>query len=456
MLKLSAKSFLLILIVIGITSTGFSQTMDVIGVYGNDGGSIAPKELENETLSNTQNPEISQIRYNNEGHELVDSYIFTEPETIDTSMIDYNNYQIGYYYVVALNNAANVRVGPSTETAVLRSIGFYGKMNVFEKVKGQYFSKSDSDEWYRVYWYEEEEIKTGYVYSKIVELREFRVAEAEKEILKLEAFITPQFEMGKINNYKNYQGRPPLLEGESIDDFGISRDQAAPLYETVDRQSTFRYIIDGQIFDIIERIDDMYYVYVYDYDVYGYLPAKYVSTQNAVKNFRKMIFVDITNQNVMALEKNEDQWALKSLSFATTGKEAKYKEPTIAGTYAAIEKKSKFLYLDDETDELDGYAPYAIRFNGGAYLHGFPVNYQWEMIEELVQEPIYDDFGDLVQEAVFEEKRVGSPIDPGIIEYSYTLGTIPLSHKCVRNPTSHAKFMYDWIILNETLIVVID
>ena len=38
-----------------------------------------------------------------------------------------------------------------------------------------------------------------------------------------------------------------------------------------------------------------------------------------------------------------------------------------------------------------------------------------------------------------------------LIEYSPTLGTTPRSHMCVRNATSHAKFVYDWAPVNELL-----
>ncbi len=80
------------------------------------------------------------------------------------------------------------------------------------------------------------------------------------------------------------------------------------------------------------------------------------------------------------------------------------------------------LYLKDGTDEKGGFAPYACRFTGGAYLHGVPVNYP----------------------------------DNKLIEYSWTLGTTPRSHMCVRNATSHAKFMYDWAEVEKTLVIVFD
>lgn len=73
-------------------------------------------------------------------------------------------------------------------------------------------------------------------------------------------------------------------------------------------------------------------------------------------------------------------------------------------------------------EETGGYAPYASRFTDGAYIHGVPVN---------------------------EPRKTQ-------IEYSWSLGTTPRSHMCVRNATSHAKFIFDWAPVNETIIFVLE
>lgn len=65
------------------------------------------------------------------------------------------------------------------------------------------------------------------------------------------------------------------------------------------------------------------------------------------------------------------------------------------------------LFLKDGSSALGGYAPYASRFTNGAYIHGVPVNVP----------------------------------RTAMIEYSWSLGTVPRSHMCVRNATSHAKFI---------------
>lgn len=70
------------------------------------------------------------------------------------------------------------------------------------------------------------------------------------------------------------------------------------------------------------------------------------------------------------------------------------------------------------TTETGGFAPYASRFTNGGYIHGVPVNAPRKTL----------------------------------IEFSPSLGTTPRSHMCVRNATSHAKFIYDWAPIEETLV----
>jgi hypothetical protein len=96
----------------------------------------------------------------------------------------------------------------------------------------------------------------------------------------------------------------------------------------------------------------------------------------------------------------------------------------------AIQRRFKFLYYHDGTTDIAGYAPYTIRFSGGGYLHGVPRVYG------------KDEFGNLV--------------DPGHAESLRSLGTTPRSHMCVRNYTSHAKFLYDWVDIGSCAVIVIE
>jgi lipoprotein-anchoring transpeptidase ErfK/SrfK len=95
---------------------------------------------------------------------------------------------------------------------------------------------------------------------------------------------------------------------------------------------------------------------------------------------------------------------------------------TPVGIFVLQEQKTKMFYYGDGTKTIEGFAPWASRFTNGAYIHGVPVN---------------------------------NPKGK-IVEYSWSLGTTPRSHMCVRNASSHAKFVYDWIKPYSSLVIVID
>ena len=111
------------------------------------------------------------------------------------------------------------------------------------------------------------------------------------------------------------------------------------------------------------------------------------------------------------------------MNHATTGvqKPQQAQEPP-TGIFALQEKKEKMYYVRDGTSQIAGYAPYASRFTNGAYVHGVPV--------QLPRK--------------------------SIIEYSPSLGTTPRSHMCVRNASSHSKFIFDRATVKETIVVVFD
>ena len=99
-----------------------------------------------------------------------------------------------------------------------------------------------------------------------------------------------------------------------------------------------------------------------------------------------------------------------------------YAQETPLGIFLIQEKKQKMIYHKDGTTETGGFAPWASRFTNGAYLHGVPVNVPRT-----------------------------TPI-----EYSASLGTTPRSHMCVRNATSHAKFIYEWAPAEKTVVFVLE
>lgn len=234
---------------------------------------------------------------------------------------------------------------------------------------------------------------------------------------------------GVLRNYKNQNGEAPLTEKyitnkykQIRDTFGVNRYQGIPLYSLGNVKVPFRYGRDGAYVSVISDSADYFQIIPATFGGVWHVPKKYMKLIGLL-SIKKVIFVDRTNQNIATLEQDGDTWLVRSMNPITTGaNRPPYQQPTPPGIYFIQRKLTEMLFLKDGSDEKGGFAPYAIRFTGGAYLHGVPVNY-----------PHHE-----------------------LVEFSWTLGTTPRSHMCVRNATSHAKFMYDWAEVENTLVIVFD
>ncbi|MCD8073382.1 MAG: L,D-transpeptidase [Alistipes sp.] len=232
-----------------------------------------------------------------------------------------------------------------------------------------------------------------------------------------------------LENYKNEHDRPPLAEDAARDDhnmvtdrYGVMQNQSVPVYSPDDLLEPERYGRDGSLVEILAVDDGYYKVENANYKGEWYVPEEYVRELDT-KEFPIVIFVDRTNQNICMVEYVNDQWYVRSMNPATTGlHRPPYQYETPAGIFVLQDKKPKMFYYRDGTTDIAGYAPYANRFTNGAYIHGVPVN---------------------------------NP-SGAMVEFSNTLGTTPRSHMCVRNATSHAKFVYDHAPADQSLVVVID
>ena len=236
-------------------------------------------------------------------------------------------------------------------------------------------------------------------------------------------------EFGALSNYKNRNGRAPLSDSSrkdayrAIEDkYGVKRDQSVPFYKTGNWEVPERYGRDGALVSVIRDSAGFLLVTPSSFGGEWWVPEKYVDRLGGA-DFRKLIFIDRTNQNLATLEQGDSTWLVRSMNPITTGlHRPPYKRETPPGVYVIRRKLEAMPFLRDGSIEPGGFAPWASRFSGGAYLHGVPVNYP----------------------------------DSVVLEYSGTLGTTPRSHMCVRNATSHAKFIYDWAPISEALVIVFD
>ncbi|MDD4565281.1 MAG: L,D-transpeptidase family protein [Eubacteriales bacterium] len=344
----------------------------------------------------------------------------TEPNV--AFQLKYDKYPLTYTYLLIENDTANIRKGPSQEEPILKHASKNEKLSYIETVENE-------TKWYHVTWNEGEQQLFGFLDIDSATKRVFEFDKMHEAILKAEK-ASAKGSLTYIDNYHNIKGHAPKYQGGDLDKNGGIRSQSAPGYFDTSNLNEFDYLGDGTLVRILSA-DSQYtkVALVKDESVY-YVPNKYVVAPPAVIAINKTIVIDRANQNEVVFEKIEREWKVISYTLATTGKTGKYHQLTPLGYFYAMEKRDKFYYYKDGTYIIQGYAPYTIRFAGGAYVHGVGINY------------IYN--------------ADGTRTDPGKVEYSETIGTVPLSHKCVRNYTSHAKFLYDLYTPGEVIVIVIE
>lgn len=278
--------------------------------------------------------------------------------------------------------------------------------------------------------YDKHTLAESYPYEKKTRL--FQMDKIKEQLAWIENFQKEKHTYAVIQNYKNKNREAPLVKNyhrnsytRISDSLGTERYQSAPLYALDDHKTPVLYGRDGWLASLQSSDTlDMVRLNGISFEGQWDVPKRYVKAIGDSVTFHKVIVVDVTNQNIMTLERTGDcRWLIRSMNPATTGRhKPPYAQETPVGAFVLQEKKSKMFYYVDGTTRIAGYAPYANRFTNGAYVHGVPTN---------------------------------NP-KAAIIEYSWSLGTTPRSHMCVRNASSHAKHIYDWSKTYNALVIVID
>lgn len=250
-------------------------------------------------------------------------------------------------------------------------------------------------------------------------------------LLNLVDTFSPSSQWGVLQNNKYKNGKPPRVKDYRLDDYhrvadayGVQQYQGIPLYNLEDLTIPERYSFDGALVKVLDQTDkDFVLVETVAFPGQWKVPTRYLYLIAPETAFNKVIVIDRTNQNIATFDKQDEHWLVRSMNAATTGlRRPPHQMDTPLGIFVLQEKKRKMQYYKDGTTEMGGFAPYANRFSGGGYIHGIPVD--------------------------LPRTRE--------VETSSTLGTTPRSHKCVRNATSHALFIYNWAPVDQTIIAVID
>jgi len=277
--------------------------------------------------------------------------------------------------------------------------------------------------------YDKYTLADTYPYKDTV--RQFQWDKIKEKLAFVENFQDGQSTYGVLQNYQNSNGEAPTIPNfkrdaykRVADSLGTERYQASPLYREGETKLPTIYGKDGwlvklQSSDTLKRVK----VEGVSFEGTWEVPKKYLKTIGDTVKFNQVAVVDVTNQNICTIDRTEKGWVVRSMNPATTGRhKPPHAQETPTGIFVLQEHKSKMFYFKDGTKSIEGYAPFASRFTAGAYIHGVPVN---------------------------------NP-NGKITEYSQTLGTIPRSHMCVRNASSHAQFVYKRSKDFQTLVIVID
>jgi len=278
--------------------------------------------------------------------------------------------------------------------------------------------------------YEQHSLEDTYEYDG--KQRNFQWDKIKEKLAHIETFQNRALDYAVLQNYKNGNGESPLVRNfvrneykRVSDTLGTERYQSTPLFLPDEWDAPIVYGRDGSLV-ALHSADTLEFVRIegLSFDGVWELPARYVKRIGNDIRFEQVIVVDVTHQHICTLEKRGDEWLVRSMNPATTGvHQPPYAHETPLGMYVIQEKKEKMYFLvDGSRTEIAGFAPYASRFTNGGYIHGVPTNY-----------PQQD-----------------------IIEYNWSLGTTPRSHMCVRNASSHAKFIFDWAKTLASLVIVID
>lgn len=376
-------------------------------------------DLKPEDIIPAENPSVKDFA-------VLEEYAPALPEVIVNNLL-YDRYDIAFDYVLAMADDINIRSKPSLSGTVVGRTTTFQKYNAIATVKGQYLESYADSTWYEVMWKDAGTIKRGYVFSKLVEKR---TIDFDKLISYIEE-VRDRINNNKtacIANYKDRNGEAPAYENGQEDSFGTRRYESAPAYYEASLTSAFRYLPDGTIVILLAKQGGFYKVATLFSEGEYYVPERYISGRDSIEELTQIVVVDTVNQNEAVFQYFREEWQIISMTYVSTASQNLLLEPDRPACYKIIEKRERIEFADADSETAIGYAPYAVRFSGGSYNYGVPVQYKEDN---------------------------GIYTDPGFTEYIFTMGTLPRAKSGIRNYTSHAKFLYDWIDIGSSAVIIL-
>ncbi|MGF6907638.1 L,D-transpeptidase family protein [Fusobacterium sp. PH5-44] len=303
-----------------------------------------------------------------------------------------------------------LRSEPNFQAKIIKTYSYMDRFKLIEKVY------SRSSDWYLV---EHESGARGYIVEEQLRKRIFRFQKALDKIIELEKFIGSEMDKGREIVRTNTYSPNPANKNAKLqkDKYGTSWEQNA-ISKTASGETI--YIPDSSIMSIISTNGSTSKVKVASIAEELTVSNSLLSKNPKInRNFKKVVAVDIENQNTTLFEKNASgKWEIVSYVYAKTGVESTLGYETPKGYFIVPLLKYVMGYTDAQ-GRHEGNAKYAMRFSGGGYLHGTPVAFPEESRREHVMK-----------------------------QRNQLLGLYTGTRKCIRTTEAHAKFMFDWMCSN--------
>ena len=348
---------------------------------------------------------------NNENIEVIATYDNEMPQEIrKIYKPKHTGEGVSYFdYIFIKARVSNLREKPDPNSQIVGKYTYDSKLKVLEKVRYQ------GNIWYLA---EDTNGTKGYIAASQTEKRDFRFQMALDKIHDLENFINKSLDEGAtLMSVNTYAPNPSNVNPKrQKDKYGTSLDQNLL---GISKKGEQIIIPDRSVVRIIENRGDKAIVKALSIPEELEVSKAKLSTYPSIKKgFRKVVAIDVENQNFMVFEKSRqtNEWDLISYVYTKTGIDSELGYETPKGFFTVPVVKYVMPYTD-ETGQKAGTAKFAIRFCGGGYLHGTPINVQEEVNKEFF-----------------------------LRQKEFTLGTYTGTRKCVRTSEGHAKFLFDWLV----------
>ncbi|ACZ01382.1 hypothetical protein CEP89_07275 [Streptobacillus moniliformis] len=324
-----------------------------------------------------------------------------------------------------IKSTTNIRNLPSTKGSKVVGRVIKGmRLPLFGVIKGD-----DGKDWLEVMYKD----KKHYIYAKNSEIRGFNWQKAVEKANKVNDFIVSALKEEKDIYYvDSYISLNTDADGKE-DRYGNAANQSIKAY--YDKE--YINLPDRSLLIISEEDDDYVYIKTLSYgdEIYK-VPKNYIKRLkkfNIKDIISKFIYIDRDSQTQVTIERNieTNMFNVNAVGYITTGISEGVGFVTPYGDFLIPYTKIRMLYASDfekepilnskgekigEKPVIIGDAKFAIRFSGGGYLHGIPSTFEPKENREL-------------RKRITESK----------------LGTIPLSHKCVRNADDIIEYLYKWV-----------